>query len=219
MTAKTIFIVESKNDEFFIRTLVDHLKITDSDVQSIKSMDIGYECLGGLGSLKEKLKSIKIKIAKDGISKIGIILDQDKETKEGRLKFINDNVNEVFNINSLIIKNTNEFVTIITDKGDDGAEFLLSCHLIGVDDNGGELEDILKKIKTQPSQYADCLFNQWSKCVRKEKELTEKELVKIWVQFYIRYDTCADDEKSRLAENVTLKVHLKNKYGTLTINA
>lgn len=54
----------------------------------------------------------------------------------------------------------------------------------------GELETVLKEIKTQPSPYADCL-KSWRACVEsEEKEVTEKEFVKSWIQNYIRLDTC-----------------------------
>ncbi len=50
-----------------------------------------YECLDGLNETKltTKFRDVLDDVAKKGISKIGLLLDMDKETREIRIAFVN----------------------------------------------------------------------------------------------------------------------------------
>ena len=74
----------------------------------------------------------------------------------------------------------------------------MACYFTNVDGNG-ELETLLKEIKKKDSTFADCLLEGWQDClIQKGKkvvtrgqqgDITDKELLKLWVDFYKRYDT------------------------------
>ena len=65
-----LLIVESENDKYFIKALIEYLKISIEIDSPICNID-DYECLKGLGSLESKFNQIKTKIKKDNILKIG----------------------------------------------------------------------------------------------------------------------------------------------------
>ena len=61
-----LLIVESANDQCFIEALVTHINVDikiDSPVCSIDE----YDCLGGIGRLENKLKSLRSQVQKEGI--------------------------------------------------------------------------------------------------------------------------------------------------------
>lgn len=189
---KNLLLVESENDKCFFeavsRNLGDEYLIDDW-------INIDYECLGGEGNLKASLDVLKNKAIKDEeIKKVGIILDQDKKTKSERLIIINNLIQDVFlQSNVKIIKNTHEFITLAVD---DDVKFELACYFVNL--NGkGELENILKEIKTSESPHADCLAS-WVACLKtKDIDFKPKDLLKEWIRVYIRYDTCKGRERNQ----------------------
>ena len=95
----------------------------------------------------------------------------------------------------LILKITkiNEFIKIESLD-----EVEIGCYITNVDGNG-ELETVLKAIKSQDSTYADCL-EAWKTCLTsKGKTITDKDFDKFWVNNYLRFDTCSASEKSQVA--------------------
>jgi len=81
IAVNNVLIVESNNDQYFIEALIAHmnLKTENSNIvvdPPICSVD-EYECLGGIGKLEEKLNSLKRRINRGEIDKIGIIFDAD----------------------------------------------------------------------------------------------------------------------------------------------
>jgi hypothetical protein len=65
----------------------------------------------------------------------------------------------------------------------------------------GELETVLKAIKSENSIYADCL-QSWQECIKKRGindslGLKDKDFDKFWVQVYMRYDTCSKEEQKQ----------------------
>ena len=95
----------------------------------------------------------------------------------------------------LILKITkiNEFIKIESLD-----EVEIGCYITNVDGNG-ELETVLKAIKSQDSTYADCL-EAWKTCLTsKGKTITDKDFDKFWVNNYLRFDTCSASEKSLVA--------------------
>jgi hypothetical protein len=74
IVVSNLLIVESNNDQYFIEALITHMNLNiviDSPVCSVDE----YECLGGMGKLEEKLNSLKRRINRGEIDKIGIIFD------------------------------------------------------------------------------------------------------------------------------------------------
>ena len=60
-------------------------------------------------------------------------------------------------------------------------------------DGNGELETVLKEIKSKDSTIADCL-ESWQKCLPDDKKVSPKDFDKFWVQIYQRYDCCTKKE-------------------------
>ena len=162
-----LLIVESEGDKFFIEALLSDINLKLEIGQPICSIN-EYECIGGIDKLEQKLKFVKIRIQKEAIDKIGIIFDADTVGIEQREEEIKDKINSVF--------------------GEDDND-LFSIYILNK--NGfGELEDILKEIKTSNSPYADCL-DSWKECLStQEIDISDKIFNKFWINNYIIYDTC-----------------------------
>ena len=203
-----ILIVESKNDKYFIQSLINYLNCKIEVAPPIYIKENDYKPLGGLDKkkLEGAIKEVKAEISKKGIQKVGIIIDIDNHTKEERLKFINDCIGNVFP-ETQKISNTGEFVDAITQTGDD---VKLSCYFTNIDGQG-ELETVLKTIKNEDSTHADCL-EAWKHCIEtKGKQIKDKDLNKFWVNMYIRYDTPSIEEKNQAGTKCTIEYVMKNK--------
>lgn len=204
-----ILIVESKNDELFIRALVEHLNLANVQIDDKPVCEIDdYECLVGLDIKKLilRLEALKNSLPKKDIQSLGIILDHDGK-KDQRIRMINEAFETVFDADQQI-RDTDQFVNISAKIGNEVYDFTVSCFLVNVDEKG-ELETLLKTIKAESSVYADCLA-EWRKCVEnhygsvteeaKKKILSDKEFDKFWINNYIRFDTCTKKE-SRQTKN------------------
>ena len=105
----------------------------------------------------------------------------------------------------LILKITkiNEFIKIESLD-----EVEIGCYITNVDGNG-ELETVLKAIKSQDSTYADCL-EAWKTCLTsKGKTITDKDFDKFWINNYLRFDTCSASEKSQAARKCNYESGMK----------
>ncbi len=190
---KNILIVESANDKHFVEAFIRHLGIKNTEVAENFLIKIdGYEEMEGLNpeKLKEALRNIKSKSRKEAIEKVGIIIDRDNHTQENRLALLNDAIQTVFQTDGLL-SDINRFITVQVDKYTDLQIACCFTHVGGE----GELETVLKEIKSEKSQYADCL-ESWQKCLEdcKVSPLKKKDFDKFWVQIYIRYDTCSKND-------------------------
>jgi len=181
-----LLIVESENDKFFIEALITNMNLNVKVDNPICSID-EYNCIGGIGKLKYKFEELKSRILKgDEFNNIGIIFDADSIGIDKRTEEIEKIKNSVFTQYDLELK----------------------IFIMNVDGNG-ELETLLKQIKSKPSPIADCL-NSWQECLN-EKQLTKKELDKFWIQIYQRYDCCSKKEKKQAGIKCNNEVSLKNK--------
>ncbi|MDD2829710.1 MAG: hypothetical protein PHW18_09070 [Sulfuricurvum sp.] len=192
-----LLIVESHNDKYFIEALSESLKIDIKINQPICKID-DYECLNGLSEKKlfECLDEVKF----DDYTKIGIILDADKEGIENRLALI-DSVVKQFD-DTIEIKNIN--TPIRSDKLN--IEFV--CYITNID-GYGELETLLKTIKTEDSTFADCL-SAWKDClIASGKKISDKDFDKFWVNNYLRYDTCTKKEQTQADRKCKNEIAIK----------
>ena len=208
--SKNLLIVESHNDKFFLERL-RNAQSSESDNQK-DLIKIEYRCLDGIDNLKNELKTLKREIGKDGFTKIGIIADADKLGIEERLNLINLDLKNI--TSDLEISNPNIWYKSETLN----AEF--SCHVVNID-GFGELENLLKEIKTKPSMYADCLI-AWRKCledcfkknnqpITDKEPISDKEFFKFWVSVYGRYDCCSKKEKNRAGKNCNEEISISEK--------
>lgn len=202
LEVSNILIVESKNDKHFIQAFINYLNCNIEIHPPIKIKEDDYEPLEGLNQakLKTALKALQAEIQKKDIKKIGIIIDIDNYTKQERLNFIDDCIKDVFN-EAGTLSNTGQFSNIPIGSGDD---IQLSCYLTNVDGQG-ELETVLKAIKKEDSPHADCL-EAWKDCIqRKGKSIKDKDFDKFWVDMYIRFDTCSNQEKKQAERKCSMK--------------
>ncbi len=192
-----ILIVESKNDKIFIEKVIEVLNLKNISIDKPICVD-DYDCLDGLSkeSLISSLQSLSAQLLKQDILKVGIIIDQDNKTSDERLEFVNECVGQVFEKqDSVSLTDTSSLIEVKT-KSNISLELKLGCYFMNV--NGvGELETVLKTIKTRDSHCADCL-NDWRDCLtRQGKTISEKDFDKFWVANYIRFDTCSNRESKR----------------------
>lgn len=174
-----LIIVESEADKYFIEALIKNLNINNIEVGlPICSID-DYDCLGGFNNLEKRLKEIRF----DKYENIGIILDSDEEGIVKKVEFINKTFKNICP--------DLEIVDICTFYKSNQEEINVACYITNID-GYGELENILKEVKSKESIYADCL-DSWRKCIEsKGKVVTDKEFNKNWVNNYLRLDTCTN---------------------------
>lgn len=180
-----LLIVESENDQCFIEALISHLNIDIKVESPICSID-EYECLGGMSKLKNKFEMLKSRLQKgDDINKLGIIFDADDVGIEARTLEIQEKYDEIF--------------TRVP-----AWEFKIFIMNI---DGSGELETLLKEIKSKESPMADCL-DSWQEC-NKENKINQKEFDKFWIQIYQRYDCCTPSDKKQAGRKCNNKASFK----------
>jgi len=201
-----ILIVESQNDKYFVEAFIEHLQCKGIDIDPpICDID-DYECLEGLSrkKLTMTLSSLKNEAQKRDIQKIGIILDMDNETEVSRLQLVNTAIQEIFETDKKL-SSVGEFITIDIDGH---SQVKMACYFTNVDGKG-ELETVLKAIKSKESIYADCL-EIWRKCIKAaDKKITDKDFDKFWISIYQRFDCCSKKEKYQAARKCSNEASMK----------
>ncbi|MGJ0288884.1 hypothetical protein NG749_00870 [Aliarcobacter cryaerophilus] len=185
----SLIIVESDNDKYFIEKLKDKLGLSNIAVdQPICNMK-DIECLNGLS--ETKLISTLKEIRYDKWKKVGIILDADNVGIEERIKLINKCIKSLDNVPSdFEITKINEFIEITS------LDIQICCYITNISGKG-ELETVLRHIKSVDSPHADCL-ESWRACLNsKGKVIKDKDFDKFWVNNYLRFDTCSKEEQKQ----------------------
>ena len=138
-------------------------------------------------------------LLKNDVAKVGVIIDQDLKTRKERLSFINSCINKVFETSNSL-DDINKLITVTTK---DDITLQLGCYFTNV--NGqGELETVLKTIKTELSPHADCL-ESWRSCLNEqEKNILDKDFDKFWISNYIRFDTCSQKESKQAGSKCSM---------------
>jgi len=189
---KNIILVEGKDDKSFIEYLI----------QGVEVKPLSVDVLEGLSkdALTKRLDSLKTGLLKKPFEKLGIIIDQDSFTTAERLALVNECLEGNFNVQ---LSNYQTFVNLEID----GIPFQIACYFVNV--NGeGELESLLTRIKTKSSPYADCL-QQWQNCL--SEKVNQKEFDKLWVHYYLKYDTATHQERQQAVKYCTLEYSLQEK--------
>lgn len=203
---RNILIVESNNDKYFFHSVIKHLNY-DIEVAAPIFLDEDFRAMAGSDATKltNALKDLKADIQKGDINRVGIIIDIDRDSEADRIKFINDCLVKVFS-QAKPLDRVNQFV----DLNFDDYQIQLACYFTNVDGQG-ELETVLKAIKSQDSTHADCLAS-WRECVANSGgKITDKIFDKSWVINYIRYDTSTNKEKRDGENKLTVNYALQNK--------
>lgn len=185
LEVNSILIVESDNDKYFIESLIKSLQIELKINESICGLN-DYKCLDGLSEKKlhQSIEEIKF----DDYNLIGIMIDADEKGIENQIQLINRVLKQFdedleFNRINQVITSTKHNVSFI-------------CYIMNVA-GLGELETLLRAIKSKDSIFADCL-ESWKSCLdSKEKKVSKKEFDKFWVSIYHRYDQCKKREQNQ----------------------
>ena len=172
-----VLIVESENDKYFIEAVIRHINVEIEIGEPICSVD-EYDCIGGMGKLDERLNALTHRIIKGEIEKVGIIFDADKAGIEVRTQQIKEKIN-----------------LMIATLPDECKDIAFDIYIQNKDGHG-ELETVLKDIKSEDSVIADCL-ESWQNCLPEKKKLKQKDFDKFWIQIYQRYDCCTKQEQTR----------------------
>jgi hypothetical protein len=203
---RNILIVESNNDKYFFQSVIKHLNYK-IEVAAPIFLDEDYRAMAGSDAIKltNALKDLKADIQKEDIERIGVIVDIDRHSEADRIKFINDCLIKVFP-EAVLLDRVNQFI----DLNFDDYQIQLACYFTNVDGQG-ELETVLKAIKSQDSTHADCL-ERWRECLTNHgKKFKDKDFDKLWVANYIRHDTSTKDDKKHAQEQLNLNYVLQNK--------
>jgi hypothetical protein len=209
----SLLIVESANDKYFIERLLKVLNLDDVHVGSPICAIDDYECLNGLSEKKlaNTLAELKIRIEKNGIDNIGILLDADDKGSSQRLALIERAVQQSLDA-TLQITHENDWHHSIE------LDIKIACHILNI--NGkGELETVLKTIKSKPSMFADCL-DAWKICLEeKQQHISQKEFDKFWISIYQRYDVCSKREKKQAHRKCSYEASLEKDVWDFSHNA
>lgn len=200
-------IVESKNDKIFIEAFIRHLQLEAEVDTPICSID-DFECLDGLSEkkLSIKLEELLDEVAKKGLYKIGVVIDIDKSSIIERLNLVSNSLNQALKNKEIApiekgFEKINQFVSVPIDES---ITVEIACFFTNLDGKG-ELETVLKAIKTQDSIYADCL-EAWRDCLQKGgQSISRKDFDKFWLNNYIRFDTCSRKDKTQAERKCSLQ--------------
>ena len=195
-------IVESKNDKDFVEALIRDIELENTSVDAPICAINDYSCMDGLSKKKliEHLKEKINEIRRGEIKKLGVLIDQDQDTKAERLTFVSEAATKAFG-KKIVFKDINTFYTIQIDTD---TSFELICHFTNVDGTG-ELETLLKAIKTKESIFADCL-EKWKDCIEANgKKISQKDFDKFWISNYIRFDTCSSKQKKQAERKCSMQ--------------
>jgi len=199
-----ILIVESENDEYFIQALAKKISLDNKVCHIDKYERSSLDSEGK--NLTLKIVTTLTKIIGRGVSKIGILLDLDNATHENRIELLNKCLRKAlidigFDVPNTLLTNVKEFITIPID----GLEVKIACYFTNIDGKG-ELETVLKAIKSKDSVFADCLYDGWQKCLEQkgktvaakgeQGDISDKEILKLWIDFYKRFDTLKKSERN-----------------------
>lgn len=200
-----LIIVESENDKYFIESFMEYLNLKSIEVDNPICGVNDFNCLGGLNNLEKKLQDIRF----DNYDKIGIVLDADNEGIDSRIEFINEALKTV--CNDVNLKKINQFIY------SNELDVEIGCYITNIEGKG-ELETVLRKIKSKDSIYADCLEN-WKECVEKEgKSIKQKDFDKLWVSYYLKFDTCFKKDKKQKSKKCANELKQNNNQNEIEVN-
>ena len=189
--AKTIIIVEDDNDRFTLEAIINFMRLQNTlSVNSSEPVNIEWKLLSAESNplqpngLIRTLKSLVNDINNGKYNQIGIIWDLDVLTIEERVNMIKLAINIAYSSAYIIdFKSINEFGFITFNQGEPKQiDIRISCHFVGLNDKG-EIEDLLKAIKSSPSPLADCIDSKLPQCLQENhiEDLRDKDLIKLWI--------------------------------------
>ncbi len=197
---RNILIVESKNDKHFFQAIIRKLNLDIEIAAPILISEPDYREMDGLSAqkLKQVLRNLAASVQRGEIEKVGVIIDIDNYQEIDRVSFVNQCMQEVFP-DSELLSEVNKFINLnVSDLN-----VQLACYFTNIDGQG-ELETVLKTIKQKESIHADCL-ESWKNClVNNGKTIKDKDFDKFWVNIYVRFDTCSNNDKKQAGRKCSM---------------
>ncbi len=174
---KNIIIVEGISDKKFLESYIAYLQKTFpsqylliNDIKDAKGQDAIFSIL----------KAQKIYINKGATKNIGILIDADKEGIRTKIENkINSAIEKAFDIKNAV-KAPNEISPI-----NYGSNIVnIFCYIFNIDGKG-ELEDILKEIRTDKNAEIPICLDRFVECMKGFNEAyPEKQYKKNFINFY-----------------------------------
>ena len=88
----------------------------------------------------------------------------------------------------------------------------VACYITNVE-GYGELETVIKTIKSKDSPFADCLY-EWKKCLEERSQtIKEKDFDKFWVNTYQRFDCCSKKAQKQASRKRNYEASMKKDIG------
>jgi len=191
---KSLLIVEDKNDEAFFNAIIKHIELQEQ-IDVTEAISFEYRHIAAEPNpekptaLINELKSLKNDFAKEKYGKVGIIRDMDNRSTESQLQLINKALKTAYDLSADVCSDENTLNSISIASANNPQEISFACHFIGLPNEAnqkqGEIENILKAIKTQPSPIADCFDKNIAQC---HPTISKKDALKLWFNNYHRYD-------------------------------
>jgi len=196
---KTLLLVEGSNDKALLNILALDLDLVNFlDVRSI----------GGIDNLKNHLQSIKNDLQDYDFSNLGLIIDIDESEITEKINYIENSLKILnFEFNNF---DENILETILI--AEDALEIKVKVFFMSASNKKGELIDLLKEIKLQPSDISDCAI----KCLKKKGDSNDKELMDDWLHLYLKWD-CSSRKDRKNGSKIGLdkeetKVRIKEMF-------
>lgn len=204
--AKNIIIVEDQNDQYAFEAIIRHINLQDN-LEVIDTPDV-EDTISWLHFPKEdnsqkqtalviSLENLLTGFMNEKYDKVAIVRDMDNSNIQDMFASTNTALKEAYPTAYKAVTTMNTLVPFEFIQNTTGNKITIyfACHFVGINKNGerkGEIEDILKAIKKQPSPIADCVDKHLPECLKmNEITLREKDLVKLWFNNYQRYDQLA----------------------------
>ena len=227
---KSLIIVEDNNDQYTFEAIIRHIGLTKDLTVNPKPKHIDWQAISKENdsnkptALIKELRALINDFSNEKYDKVGIIRDMDNSNEEDMLLLINNALREAYPNEYRRIEKCNISVPFEFTQNSTGAKLTVSfvCHFVGLDSKGvrkGEIEDLLKSIKSEPSPLADCIDKHLPECLEllEEENLKDKDLVKLWINNYQRYDTL--DKKKRTGEFTSWKNVMEKRYEIFNFNS
>jgi hypothetical protein len=201
---KNKIIVESKNDMHFVKCLLEKVQKGREHNPQVGVEEIFPDAIVDFAELegsdktklKTKLKDVIADIRRDKTQKVGILLDRDEVPESECIQLIDEAVQAACAEMGAVFSGTIAQLNTFYEVAYQGQRFSLACGLVGLEGKG-ELTHLLRATANQPSDFADCL-QAWRDCAEtKGKTIKDKDFTKIWVDFYIRWDTCSKKDRKQ----------------------
>lgn len=175
----SLIFVEGKNDKSFLEIICKNSGVNND---LIKIFD-----MKGIEGLRTALNSNITDLKSREITKIGFVFDTDGSTVDDKLTLLNGILKEFDLFSGCKMNNSLKTSFKINEK-----RLVEISMFLMKDSNGkGELIDLLKEIKLQPSDISDCAI----KCLKKKDDSIDKELMDDWLHLYLKWDCSSKKDR------------------------